>query len=144
MLKLWSTAIATCRGNAPAANAPIFCGVPSSSTSKSSAVNSRTGRPAASVTLTYTSTPVVDEVNWARAGATAHRAHASKSRVILFLLLPPHLEGAAMFGRIGIPELLIILVIILVLFGASRLPEIGRGIGKGIRNFKDANKDDKD
>jgi sec-independent protein translocase protein TatA len=49
-----------------------------------------------------------------------------------------------MFGRIGIPELLIILVIILVLFGASRLPEIGRGIGKGIRNFKDATKDEKD
>jgi sec-independent protein translocase protein TatA len=49
-----------------------------------------------------------------------------------------------MFGRIGIPELLIILVIILVLFGASRLPEIGRGIGKGIRNFKEANKDDHD
>lgn len=49
-----------------------------------------------------------------------------------------------MLGRIGIPELLIILVIILVLFGASRLPEIGRGIGKGIRNFKEANKDDND
>ena len=49
-----------------------------------------------------------------------------------------------MFGRIGIPELLIILVIILVLFGASRLPEIGRGIGKGIRNFKDATKEGKD
>ena len=47
-----------------------------------------------------------------------------------------------MLGRIGIPELLIILTIILVLFGASRLPEIGRGIGKGIRNFKDATKDD--
>ena len=47
-------------------------------------------------------------------------------------------------GRIGIPELLIILTIILVLFGATRLPEIGRGIGKGIRNFKDATKDDKD
>lgn len=49
-----------------------------------------------------------------------------------------------MFGRIGIPELVIILVIILVLFGASRLPEIGRGIGKGIRNFKDATKNEKD
>ena len=49
-----------------------------------------------------------------------------------------------MLGRIGIPELLIILTIILVLFGASRLPEIGRGIGKGIRNFKDATKDGKD
>jgi sec-independent protein translocase protein TatA len=41
-------------------------------------------------------------------------------------------------GRIGIPELLIILAIIILIFGANRLPEIGRGIGKGIRNFKDA------
>jgi sec-independent protein translocase protein TatA len=49
-----------------------------------------------------------------------------------------------MFGRLGVPELIIILVIIIVLFGASRLPEIGRGIGKGIRNFKDATKDGKD
>ena len=39
-------------------------------------------------------------------------------------------------GSIGIPELIIILVIILLLFGASRLPEIGRGLGKGIKNFK--------
>lgn len=46
-----------------------------------------------------------------------------------------------MLGRIGIPELLIILAIIILIFGANRLPEIGRGIGKGIRNFKDATKD---
>ena len=45
-------------------------------------------------------------------------------------------------GRIGIPELLIILCIIILIFGANRLPEIGRGIGKGIRNFKDANRDE--
>ena len=45
-------------------------------------------------------------------------------------------------GRLGIPELLIILAIIILIFGASRLPEIGRGIGKGIRNFKDATKND--
>jgi sec-independent protein translocase protein TatA len=44
-------------------------------------------------------------------------------------------------GKIGIPELLIILTIIILIFGANRLPEIGRGIGKGIRNFKDANKE---
>ena len=44
-------------------------------------------------------------------------------------------------GRIGIPELLIILTIIILIFGASRLPEIGRGIGKGIKNFKDATKE---
>ena len=48
-------------------------------------------------------------------------------------------------GKLGIPELVIILVIVILIFGANRLPEIGRGIGKGIRNFKDANKgDDKD
>ena len=47
-------------------------------------------------------------------------------------------EGDNMFGRVGIPELLIILAIIILIFGASRLPEIGRGIGKGIRNFKDS------
>jgi sec-independent protein translocase protein TatA len=47
-------------------------------------------------------------------------------------------------GRIGIPELLIILAIIILIFGATRLPEIGRGIGKGIRNFKDATKDTKE
>jgi sec-independent protein translocase protein TatA len=45
-------------------------------------------------------------------------------------------------GRIGLPELLIILAIIVVVFGANRLPDLGRGIGKAIRNFKDASKDD--
>jgi len=49
-----------------------------------------------------------------------------------------------MFGSIGIPELIIILVIILLLFGASRLPEIGRGLGKGIKNFKESTKDPKE
>jgi len=46
-----------------------------------------------------------------------------------------------MLGRVGIPELIIILMIVILIFGANRLPEIGRGIGKGIRNFKDATKD---
>ncbi len=41
---------------------------------------------------------------------------------------------------LGIPELLIILAIVILVFGASRLPELGKGIGKGIRNFKDATK----
>lgn len=43
-----------------------------------------------------------------------------------------------MFGGIGIPELLIILVIVLIIFGANRLPEIGGGLGKAIKNFKKA------
>jgi sec-independent protein translocase protein TatA len=44
--------------------------------------------------------------------------------------------------NLGIPELIIILAIVILIFGANRLPEIGRGIGKGIRNFKDATKTD--
>jgi sec-independent protein translocase protein TatA len=47
-------------------------------------------------------------------------------------------------GRLGIPELLIILAIIILIFGANRLPEIGRGIGKGIKNFKDATSSSKE
>jgi sec-independent protein translocase protein TatA len=46
-------------------------------------------------------------------------------------------------GRLGIPELLIILTIIILIFGANRLPEIGRGIGRGIKNFKESVKEEK-
>ncbi len=45
-----------------------------------------------------------------------------------------------MFG-IGMPELLIILVIILIIFGAGKLPESGGAIGKGIKNFKKASRE---
>ncbi len=43
--------------------------------------------------------------------------------------------------RLGLPELLVILFIVILIFGASRLPELGRGIGRGIKNFKDATRD---
>lgn len=48
-----------------------------------------------------------------------------------------------MFG-IGMPELIVILVIILIIFGAGKLPEIGAGLGRGIRNFKKATKEVQD
>jgi sec-independent protein translocase protein TatA len=39
-------------------------------------------------------------------------------------------------GRIGLPELLVIFLILVVLFGATKIPQLGRGLGEGIRNFK--------
>ena len=47
-----------------------------------------------------------------------------------------------MFGSLGVPELLIIFAIIMLLFGARKLPDIGRGLGRGISNFKRALKGD--
>ena len=41
-----------------------------------------------------------------------------------------------MFGNLGFPEILIIMVIILLLFGAKRIPEIAGSMGKGIKEFK--------
>jgi len=46
-----------------------------------------------------------------------------------------------MIGGLGMPELLVILVIVLIIFGANKLPQIGEGLGKGIRNFKKGIKD---
>ncbi len=41
-----------------------------------------------------------------------------------------------MFGGIGVPELILIFLVLLLLFGAKRIPMIARGLGEGIRNFK--------
>ncbi|HMF08693.1 MAG TPA: twin-arginine translocase TatA/TatE family subunit [Thermoanaerobaculia bacterium] len=43
-----------------------------------------------------------------------------------------------MFGSLGVPELLLILLIVIVIFGAGKLPQLGKGLGEGIRNFKDS------
>jgi sec-independent protein translocase protein TatA len=51
-----------------------------------------------------------------------------------------------MIGSFGLPELLVILVIVVVIFGASKLPQLGRGLGEGISNFREGlskGKDDK-
>ncbi|MCB9230180.1 MAG: twin-arginine translocase TatA/TatE family subunit [Bacteroidia bacterium] len=45
-----------------------------------------------------------------------------------------------MFG-LGVQELLIILFVVLLLFGAKKLPELARGMGRGIREFKDASRE---
>lgn len=46
-----------------------------------------------------------------------------------------------MIGNIGMGELLLIFIVILLVFGAKRIPEIARGLGKGIREFKDATRE---
>ena len=51
-----------------------------------------------------------------------------------------------MFGSFGVMELLLILAIVVVIFGASKLPQLGRGLGEGISNFREGlhkGKDDK-
>lgn len=46
--------------------------------------------------------------------------------------------------RLGLPEMLVILAIVIIIFGASRLPQLGKGIGSAIKNFKDGIKEGTD
>lgn len=47
----------------------------------------------------------------------------------------------AFFGNLGAPELLVIAFIVLLLFGGRKIPELMRGLGKGVRNFKEGMND---
>ena len=47
-----------------------------------------------------------------------------------------------MFGSLGLPELLIILFIVVLIFGANRLPGLAKGLGSSIKNFKEGMKDE--
>jgi sec-independent protein translocase protein TatA len=40
--------------------------------------------------------------------------------------------------NLGLPELLVILVIVILVFGAGKIPQLGKGLGEGIKNFKDS------
>jgi len=51
------------------------------------------------------------------------------SQVILFL------------GGLGTPELILILLVVLLMFGAKKIPDLARGMGRGIREFKDASRE---
>jgi len=49
-----------------------------------------------------------------------------------------------MGGKLGLPEILLLLAIALLLFGPSKLADLGKGLGEGIKNFKSAVKDDQE
>lgn len=54
------------------------------------------------------------------------------------------MHAVALIGPLGLPEMLVILAIVILIFGANRLPELGRGIGAGIKNFKSGMKNEDD
>jgi sec-independent protein translocase protein TatA len=49
-----------------------------------------------------------------------------------------------MFGSLGMGELLVILVIVILIFGVNKIPQLGKGLGEAIKNFKSALKDEED
>ena len=44
-------------------------------------------------------------------------------------------------GGLGAPEIILILLVVIIFFGAKKIPELAKGLGKGIREFKDASKE---
>ncbi len=52
------------------------------------------------------------------------------------------ITASIFLGMIGMPQIIIIVVVILLLFGGRKIPELMRGLGSGIKEFKDASKED--
>jgi sec-independent protein translocase protein TatA len=50
------------------------------------------------------------------------------------------MTGTILIGMLGTPEIIIILLIVLLLFGGKKIPELMKGLGKGMKEFKDASK----
>ena len=51
------------------------------------------------------------------------------------------IHGTLLFGNIGAPEIIIIALVVLLLFGGKKIPELMRGLGKGVKSFKDGMSD---
>jgi sec-independent protein translocase protein TatA len=51
-------------------------------------------------------------------------------------------EGVMTVGSLGLPELLVILFIVILIFGSNKLPQLGRGVGSAIKNFKEGMNDE--
>lgn len=49
-----------------------------------------------------------------------------------------------LFGGIGVPEIILIVLVVILIFGGRKIPELMRGLGKGIKEFKNATKEDSD
>lgn len=54
------------------------------------------------------------------------------------------MESLNFLGMIGAPQIILIAVIVLLLFGGKKIPELMRGLGSGIKEFKDATKDEEE
>ena len=63
---------------------------------------------------------------------------ATATQVSLLSLVETRYPDATMPGWVSIPELILLLVVILLIFGPKRVPEIGRSLGKGMREFKNS------